>query len=233
MSEGQETIAGPDLDDAGDAARTLRRLTGPLAGALWLMSAMVAALLGVSLYATATSSHPVWFGFGSPGVCASAPLNGLNFTYHGNSQINIGRGRWATADSMQLCSSHPTLPERILVTLTGAPTYALYLTVLVLLWVLVLTVRRHGPFAVKVSRRLRILGWFILAGGLATVAGESAARCYFAATVIGHSVAVGTIVINDVLNSIIPLLLIVCGLLTLARILRAGARMHDDLAGTV
>lgn len=232
MSEGQEAVMGAELD-AVDAPETHRRLTGPLAGALWLMSTAVVALLGVSLYATATSSNPVWFGFGSPDVCVSAPLNGLDFTYDGNSQIDIGRDRWATADSMQLCSSHPTLHERILVTLTGAPTYALYLAVLVLLWMLVLTVRRHGPFAVKVSRRLRVLSWFILAGGLATVAGESAARSCFAATVVGHPVSVVSNVINDVLTSVIPLLLIVCGLLTLARILRAGARMHDDLAGTV
>jgi hypothetical protein len=31
----------------------------------------------------------------------------------------------------------------------------------------------------------------------------------------------------------IPLLLLVCGVLTLARIIRIGAQMHDDLAGTV
>jgi hypothetical protein len=31
----------------------------------------------------------------------------------------------------------------------------------------------------------------------------------------------------------IPLALVVCGLLTLARIIRIGAQMHDDLAGTI
>jgi len=31
----------------------------------------------------------------------------------------------------------------------------------------------------------------------------------------------------------VPLLLVVCGVLTLARIIRIGAQMHEDLAGTV
>ena len=40
--------------------------------------------------------------------------------------------------------------------------------------------------------------------------------------------------INGVLSANwITLLLVVCGLLTLARIIRIGAQMHDDLAGTV
>jgi hypothetical protein len=148
------------------------------------MLAFVVATLAVSLISTATSRHAVWFGFGRPDACASASLNGLNLEFHGNSQINLGPGRYATADSMQLCAAHPTLQQRILVTLTGAPTYALYLTVLVMLWLLVLTVRRHGPFAAGVNRRLRVLGWFVLGGALATVAGQSAARALFAATVV-------------------------------------------------
>jgi hypothetical protein len=219
--------------DAVDRPEPHRRLTEPLEGILWLMLAFVVATLTVSLISTATSRNAVWFGFGSPDTCATASLNGLNLDFSGNSQINLGPGRYATADSMQLCAAHPTLQQRILVTLTAAPTYALYLAVLVLLWLLVLTVRRHGPFAVGVSRRLRVLGWFVLAGALATVAGESAARAWFAATVVGHPVSVVTYVSNDVLSSLVPLLLIACGLFTLARIMRAGTRMHEDLAGTV
>jgi Protein of unknown function (DUF2975) len=219
--------------DTVDRPETRRRLTEPLAGVLWLMLALVVATLTVSLIATATSRSTVWFGFGSGGTCASAPLNGLRLDVDGNSQVNFGPGRDATADSLQLCVSHPTPEQRILVTLTQAPTYCLYLAVLVLLWLLVLTVRRHGPFALGVSRRLRVLGWLILAGTLATGAGQNAARAYYAGTVVGHPVSVATYVINDVLTSLIPVLLIVCGLLTLARIIRIGAQMHEDLAGTV
>jgi hypothetical protein len=48
----------------------------------------------------------------------------------------------------------------------------------------------------------------------------------------------GVPVVQDTINAVIamswiPLLLVVCGLLTLARIIRIGAQMHDDLAGTV
>jgi hypothetical protein len=65
------------------------------------------------------------------------------------------------------------------------------------------------------------------------VGGQATARAEFAATVINHSVPVATFVINGVLTSLIPLTLIVCGLFTLARIVRLGGQLHDDLSGTV
>jgi hypothetical protein len=120
----------------------------------------VVATLAVSLI----SRNATWFGFGSPGTCGSSSLNGLSLSIHGNTQFNLGPGMTATPDSMELCASHPRLEQRILVTLTQAPTFVLYLAVLA---------------------------------------------------------------------SLVPLALIACGLFTVARIMRAGTRMHDDLAGTV
>jgi hypothetical protein len=134
---------------------------------------------------------------------------------------------------LNLCANQPTLGQRALVTLTQAPATVLYLAVLVLLWQLLRTIGRTGPFVLLVARRLRFLAWFILAGSVVVAAGEGLAQNVFASTVVTDRVPIAANVINNVIDGLVLPVLINCGLLTLARVIRVGARMSDDLAGTV
>jgi hypothetical protein len=86
---------------------------------------------------------------------------------------------------------------------------------------------------VLVARRLRFLGWFVLAGSLVVVVGQSVAQSAFVSTVVTTSVPAVRNAAEARLAVIFVPLLITCGLLTLARVIRAGARMSDDLSGTV
>jgi hypothetical protein len=113
------------------------------------------------------------------------------------------------------------------------PTVAFYLTVVLLLGQLLRIIRSAGPFAVTVARRLRFLGWFVLAGSLDVAVGQSVAQSAFVSTVVTGSVAAVRNAVDAGIGVIFVPLLIACGLLTLARVIRAGARMSDDLAGTV
>ncbi len=149
-------------------------------------------------------------------------------------------GLFSSAGNVDLCANHPTFGQRLLVTLTQAPTTLLWLAMLILLWLLIRTVRRSGPFDVAVTRRLRFLAWFVLAASLAVNAIQAYAAADFSATAYLPSaqIPVGVPVVQDTINGVlgtnwITLLLVVCGLLTLTRIIRIGAQMHDDLAGTV
>jgi hypothetical protein len=96
---------------------------------------------------------------------------------------------------------------------------------------LLTVIRRQGPFAMPVVRRLRFLAWFLLIGSVAVTVGQNIAAAYFLASAVSQPVPVA----SDAITSPIPAIpfLVACGLLTLARILRVGARMQDDLAGTV
>jgi hypothetical protein len=132
-----------------------------------------------------------------------------------------------------LCANKPTIGQRTLATLTEAPAAALYLAILVLLWQLLRTVRNAGPFAVLVARRLRFLAWFILAGSLAVAAGQGVAQSVFASTVVTDSVPIASNAIIGVINGLLLPALVACGLLTLARMIRVGNQMSEDLAGTV
>ena len=158
-------------------------------------------------------------------------LDGI--TVAGPAVAHLRPGSTSSASQITLCASHPTVGQRALVSLTWVPAVALYLAVVLLLAQLLRAIRTAGPFAVTVARRLRFLGWFILAGSVIVAAGQSAAQSAFASTVAaGHVPAVGHAVSAGIAVLLVPLL-IACGLLTLARVIRAGAQMSDDLAGTV
>jgi hypothetical protein len=173
-------------------------------------------------------------GYGSGPACATVPLNGLAESGGGPVLAHMRTGGSAsTGGQVMVCANQPTLSQRTLVTLTQIPTAVLYAAILLLLWWLVRTVRRTGPFAPLVAARLRFLAWFILAGVLVVTAGQSVAGSAFASTVVADSVPVISNAVNAELNSWVPPVLIACGLLTLARVLRVGARMSEDLAGTV
>ena len=64
-------------------------------------------------------------------------------------------------------------------------------------------------------------------------AGEAVARSVFASTVVTDSVPIVDNAINEVINGSVLPVLIACGLLTLARMIRVGNQMSEDLAGTV
>jgi hypothetical protein len=117
--------------------------------------------------------------------------------------------------------------------MTWVPTVAFYLAVVLLLGQLLRIIRRAGPFAVTGARRLGLLGWVVLAGSLVVAVGQSVAQSAFASTMVTGRVPAVSNAVNAGIAVLFVPLLIACGLLTLARVIHAGARMSDDLAGTV
>jgi hypothetical protein len=65
-----------------------------------------------------------------------------------------------------------------------APALALYLAVISVLGQLLRSARTGGPFAVTVARRLRFLGWLVLAGSVIGTAGQSLAQGALIGTII-------------------------------------------------
>lgn len=219
----------PDIDAAPDAG-TDRKLTQPLGGAVKFILVLVAILLAFVLI-VAVFGQIGLFGLGSGPACSGVHLNGMTVT--GTAASHLRAGSTASAGTVQLCASHPTTAQRVLVSLTQVPLVALYLVIILLLAQLLRTIRSAGPFAIIVARRLRFLGWFVLAGSLIVVTGQSAAQSAFVSTVITGPVPAVRNAIEAGLAALLVTLLIACGLLTLARVIRVGAQMSDDLAGTV
>lgn len=210
-----------------------RKLIQPLGGLVSFILAFVTLLLAAGLVLSVSTHHFSLFAFGPGPACAKVSLNGLSESGASNVLAHVKPGTFSSPADVNLCAQQPTLGQRALVTLTQAPAVALYLTALVLLWQLLRTIRKAGPFVILVARRLRFLAWFILAGSLAVAAGEGLAQNVFTSTMVTDPVPIAANVINNVVDGLVLPLVITCGLLTLARVIHVGARMSDDLAGTV
>jgi Protein of unknown function (DUF2975) len=224
---------------AGDAEfakaqKAQRKLTQPLENTVFMILTGLLVVLAVGLASTALDSHASTFGLGSSPVCTDAPLNGITLGGTAFSALpHLRPGATSSPSVVGVCTNRPSAAQRALVTLADAPTPLLYLAILLLLWQLLRTVRRAGPFTSLIGRRVRFLGWFILGGWLAVTVGQSVAQSYFISTVVTDQIPVISNVVNAVLRGVFPPVLIACGLLTLARVMRVGTRMNDDLAGTV
>ena len=229
-----KAVAGSD-SDAFAAVRANWKLSEPLGGVVsFILLFIVTVVVAVLLTSPWTQSSIDFYGFTAGPACASVPLNGLSETGGGSTIANLRPETSAgTGGQVSLCANHPAFGQRALVTLTQAPAAALYLVILLLLSQLVRTIRQGGPFAVLVARRLRFLAWFILAGSAVITAGQSMAQSAFASTVVTDPVPVGSNVAGALTDGLVLPVLLACGLLTLARVIRVGARMSDDLAGTV
>ncbi len=211
------------------------KLVRPLHNAVTLGLVVLAAVMLAGLAGLTLDNHTTVFGLGYGPLCTDVPVSGLTVGGSGNGILaHLRPGTYQSYSArMAVCVNRPTAGQRTLVTLTGAPTYAFFATILLLLARLLRTVQRAGPFAEAVAHRLRFLGWFVLGGWLAVTVGQSVAQSYFAATVVTDPVPVIGNAVNAALAGMFPPLLIACGLLTLARVMRVGTRMSDDLAGTV
>jgi hypothetical protein len=216
-----------------ETGQARRRLTQPLERVVFVLMVATAGLFFSSLINAAWDRNLIFYGFGPGSACAEVPDNGLVDSGAGSLLAHMRSGGFASYTQVLVCVAHPTAGQRALVTLARAPHTVFYVLALFLLWQLLRTVRRVGPFDVAVSRRLRFLAWFVLAGSLVVAAGQSAASGLFAASAVTDPVPVVTNGLNAVLSAVIPPLIIACGLLTLARVIRLGAEMNEDLAGTV
>ena len=217
----------PDSDEAR------RKLTQPLGGVLYFFAMLISAIVLLVLVSLAFGSRDATIlGIGRGPVCADAPLNGMPME---SSTVLVGLEPGATASttSMSVCVQHPSAGQRALNIATTAPDAVLYLAIVLLVLRLLTVVRRLGPFVAPVASRLRFLAWFVLIGSLLASVGQNIAGAYFLASTTSEPVPI----ISDALAGLVPgvwiPLLAACGLLTLARIMRTGARMQDDLAGTV
>jgi Protein of unknown function (DUF2975) len=210
------------------ARKAQRKLTQPLGNTVFMILTGLVVVLAIGLVSTALTSHASVFGLGHNPVCADVPSNGL-VTSGSTVLVHARAATYSSANLVSVCANRPTAAQRTLITLTGAPVYLLYAAILLLLWQLLRTVRRTGPFTAAIARQVRFLGWFILGGYVAVTAAQSVARGYFASTIVTDQVPIAA----NAISSIFPAVLIACGLLTLARVMRLGAQMNDDLAGTV
>jgi hypothetical protein len=114
----------------------------------------------------------------------------------------------------------------------SVPSALVWAAVLVLLWLLVRTARRSGPFTQLVATRMRWLGWVVLLGALAAAAAQGAATDALLNTMLRARTEWGDALFD--VPQVLPVpVLVWAALLTFARIIRLGTAMDEDIQGTV
>jgi len=133
--------------------------------------------------------------------------------------------------TLQVCADHSTLGEQTLNVVAALTGVLFWGGVLFLLWRMMVTARRNGPFTARVATAMRRLGWFIIIGS--TIAA------------VVHLIAIDTLltVMTKITNPfpnliLVPLHLPIpvltgAALLTFARIVKAGAAMDAEIQATI
>src|SRR3984957_19416970 len=225
-----------------DSVTDRRRLVQPLGGIVLFVGVLaLVALLFAGLGTITGSGMQVQLPLSYPAggwqsVCADASINGMSL--NGNGQTLVGAPGTTSvsgpSNPMSVCVINATGRQRALAYLGSAPPTLLKLAIFVLVAWLLLVARRKGPFAPRVHRMLVVLGWLVIAGSAVATVAHEVAGAYFLASAVTVPVPVKDDVHSALYDAVLGApVLVGCALLTLARIMRAGSLMRDDLEGTV
>ena len=220
-----------------------RRLVQPLGGIVLFVGVLaLVALLFAGLGSVTGSGMQVQLPWSYPAggwqpVCADANINGMSLDGNGPTLVGAPEGTSVSGPSnpLSVCVMNATGSQRALAYLGSAPPTLFKLAVFVLVSWLLLVARRDGPFAPRVHRMLVVLGWLVIAGSAVATFAHEVAGVYFLESAVNVPVPVKADVISALYDAVLggSSLLVGCALLTLARIMRAGSLMRDDLEGTV
>jgi len=207
-----------------------RGLTEPLESVTTFFGALmiIAALIGVAFLVFGSGGT---YG-GLPGsVCVTNPGTEYGGDWH-TSAVTARPGHSVSIiGSLQVCADHATLGEQTLNVVAALTAVLFWGGVLFLLWRMMVTARRNGPFTARVATAMRRLGWFIIIGS--TIAA------------VVHLIAIDTLLtVMTKITSPFPNLLLVplhlpipiltgAALLTFARIVTAGAAMDAEIQATI
>ena len=210
-----------------------QRAIRPLATATFGLSVLFAGAILTVLALAIGAGQGSFGGFGNSPICATNPNSGVSgFSTRGLGIVTKPGAQLDLSAPIGACAAHPSLGQRILDTLTSLPTSLIWVGVLVLLWRLIQIASRRGPFTVAAAGAMRLLGWFILVGGVLATALEGFAKDQLLTTMIVQQNYVGD-AFSAPLKALPVLALAGAGLLTFARITRLAAVMDDELKGTV
>jgi hypothetical protein len=178
-------------------------------------------ITGMVLY-----SRSGFFGLTHRVVVAQSPNGyGIPLDHSAFTQM-IRPGVMASASGLEFIDGSPDTGQYLWQALTNFPGFVVAAGAFFLLWRL-LWRARGGVYIPQVARQVRVLGWWLLIGGLLAPQLE-----HFAMMRLLGTMAVGEAHYQPrEISLVVPL--IALGLLALASILRDGVRMRDDLEGTV
>ncbi|MEU7892962.1 hypothetical protein AB0B45_08850 [Nonomuraea sp. NPDC049152] len=166
------------------------------------------------------------FGLTYRAVVAQSPNDyGIPLDHPAFTQM-IRPGVMASANGLEFIDGSPDAGQYLWQALTAFPGFVVAVGAFFLLWQL-LWRARGGVYILQVARQVRLLGWWLLVGGLLAPQIEHFAMMRLLDTLAVDEANYG---VREI-PLVVPL--VGLGLLALAGILRDGVRMRDDLEGAI
>jgi hypothetical protein len=206
------------------------RLTEPLESVLLFIGVLLLSAVGAAVAVNLLSHTGV-----APGsLCVHQPQAEYANSAWAQSDVTARTGASVSINgSLQACLDHPGAGQWVLYGLMLIPPVIVWTGSLFLLWRTIRMARLTGPFTVPVASAMRRLGWFIL-GGSAAVAVIHAAALGALLVQMTSLPSPFAFVISGAVRGVLPFpLLAGAALLTLARIMRLGAVMDEEIRATV
>jgi hypothetical protein len=199
----------------------------------WLAVAVTALQVILALTRSGTLLTPVpnAQSGSSPLVCLNAAQALLQHAGSGLSHPGLSPGVRATWDTASLCTAHPSAGQALAFAITMLPLGLLRLGALYLVMRLARTAAGDGVYTAQFARLLLILGWWLLAGGLAATVAEGFARMNLLGQLVTWPVDWAHWPASWSVSW--PIVWFGLGLVIFARVMRIGAGMRADLEGTV
>ena len=210
---------------------TLDRLAAAAAWVFWLAVVVTAVQLLLAL--TRSGALLTAVPSSQPGslVCLTTAPALLQHAGSGLTHPGLAPGVSAGWGTAFLCTAHPTVGQALAFAATLLPVDLLRLGVLYLVMRLARTAARDGVYTPQAARLVLILGWWLLAGGLAATMAEAFARVNLLSELVSWRVDWGQWPVAWSVSW--PVFWFGLGLIIFARIMRVSAGMRADLEGTV
>jgi hypothetical protein len=206
----------------------------PLSTAVTAVVTLIAILIGTTLLAALFTDHTAVLGIGDKSVCATDTTKTTSVDEQtAPSSFQPAPGAILMLDAHpRYCTAAPSTIQSLLNTATRLASFVFTVGALLLVLRLIRGAERDGLYTTRTARRLRGLGWWLLAGSVLAAIAASTAEKALAASL---SLDSGILTLSGLWMWDVPFMAIFTGLgiLSFARIMRIGIRMREDLVGTV
>jgi hypothetical protein len=197
----------------------------PIATTAGCATTLLVALLLLSLLVHQAS-------WGNGPVCTSASASDASIFSGPVSVPGLAAGSHASLGTVSICTNSPASALRLAGLLAAWPYTLLWLAFLVRLRGLLKAASLPGGlYSTVTAARLRALGWLLTAGGIAASIIESAANTAIFTSLI-HYPGLGWFEPGQINFSFVTLILGLT-LITIARVMRLGAAMREELDVTI
>ncbi|WP_456695835.1 hypothetical protein [Aeromicrobium sp. P5_D10] len=181
---------------------------GPLDAATRILVGVLVTFTALAVMSLA-SGEGHWFGIGEDPICRTP-----NFL---------------SRDSQsEMCQNDPSAMQQVWTGLTAAPSFLLFVGLLLLARHTIKYARRVGLFSAALAERIEAFGWLLLIGLAATTLLE-----WFADGMLKHSMASTMSWHSGSFSVSIAGIIGAYGIIAVGRVMSRAAVMHADLEGTV